>query len=418
MTATASRFETIRKGFVRTFWVANTLELFERFAFYGSKAVLAVYLAEKVGLGDFGIALAGYYGSAVFFLPALAGVIVDRYGFKKSLAACFSIFSIGYFAVGFAGIGLRGNTAYAIGALLLTAIGGSLIKPCIVGTVARTTNEQTKSLGYSIYYTLVNIGGALGPILGLTVREGMGIEYVLVMSAVVSAANLVATLVFFREPPGAPEGERRTLAKVFGDMVLVFGNLRFISFLVIFSGFWIMFWQIFYSLPFFVRDVLHYGKFELIETVDAWSIIILTVPVTAAMKKLRPILSMSSGFAVASMAWLIIAGAPSLGATIVAMSVYALGEAMQAPRFYEYVADLAPKEQVGTFMGFAFLPVAIGALVGGRLAEYLVKHYIKESSQPAHMWWVVAAIGFGSTILMLLYDRLIAPRAGTARTNS
>jgi proton-dependent oligopeptide transporter, POT family len=410
MSAIADRLATLRTGFIRTFWVANTLELFERFAFYGTKAVLAVYLAERVGLGDFGIALAGYYGSAVFFLPALAGVIVDRYGFKKSLAACFSIFSLGYFAVGLAGMGMRGNPYYAAGALLLTAIGGSLIKPCIVGTVARTTNESTKSLGYSIYYTLVNIGGALGPILGLTVREGFGIEYVLMMSAGVSVLNLLGTLVFFREPPGAPEGERRTLAKVFGDMVLVFGNLRFISFLVIFSGFWIMFWQIFYSLPFFVRDVLHYGKVELIETVDAWSIIILTVPVTALMKKLRPILSMSSGFAVASTAWLLIAFAPSLKMTIAAMCVYAFGEAMQAPRFYEYVADLAPKEQVGTFMGFAFLPVAIGALIGGQLAQYLVKHYIEHGTDPARMWLVVAAIGFGSTVLMLIYDRFIAPR--------
>jgi proton-dependent oligopeptide transporter, POT family len=417
VTATASRFETLRKGFVRTFWVANTLELFERFAFYGSKAVLAVYLAEKVGLGDFGIALAGYYGSAVFFLPALAGIIVDRYGFKKSLAACFSIFSLGYFAVGFAGIGLRGNTAYAIGALLLTAIGGSLIKPCIVGTVARTTTESTKSLGYSIYYTLVNIGGALGPVLGLTVREGWGIEYVLMMSSAMSVVNLIATLLFFREPPGAPEGERRTLSKVTKDMILVFGNLRFISFLVIFSGFWIMFWQIFYSLPFFVRDVLHYPKFELIEIVDACAIIILTVPITAAMKKLRPILSMSSGFAMAAASWLLMFISPTLAFTIAALVVYAVGEAMQAPRFYEYVADLAPKEQVGTFMGFAFLPVAIGALVGGRLAEFLVKTYIKGSTQPGRMWLVVSGIGFGSTLLMLAYDRLIAPRAGAARTN-
>jgi dipeptide/tripeptide permease len=300
-----------------------------------------------------------------------------------------------------------------MGALLLTAIGGSLIKPCIVGTVARTTTEETKSLGYSVYYTLVNLGGFFGPILALQVREGFGIEYVLVACALVSALNLAGTLLFFAEPATGTQTQR-TLGQVLRDMVLVFGNGRFISFLVIFSGFWIMFWQIFYSLPFFVRDVLHYEKFELIETVDAFGIIILSVPITALMNRLRPILAMSSGFAVASVSWLIIAAHPTLAVTVAAIIVYAVGEAMQAPRFYEYVSDLAPREQVGTFMGFAFLPVAIGALVAGPLSGWLVAHYLHQGTHPERMWLVLSAIGFASTALMLLYDRFVAPRKAAA----
>jgi POT family proton-dependent oligopeptide transporter len=415
----AERVHTLRTGFSRSFWVANVLELFERLAFYGSKAVLAVYLAEKVGLGPTGNTLVGLYGFAVFFLPILAGTVVDRYGFKRSLVACFSIFTLGYLAVGLAGmpegrglVALLGPTTYTVGALLLTAIGGSLIKPCIVGTVARTTTPDTKSLGYSIYYMLVNFGGAMGPMLALPVREGLGIEYVLVMSAAVSVLNLVGTLLFFKEPvAAAADGEApRTFGKVFKDMTLVFGNARFISFLVIFSGFWVMFWQIFYSLPFYVRDVLHYGRFEILETVDAWAIILLSVPVTALMKRVRPILAMAAGFAVASGSWLIMAASPTVGATVAAIVVFAVGETMQAPRFYEYVSDLAPKEQVGTFMGFAFLPVAIGALLAGPLSGRLVQHYIHETAQPAGMWVVTSAIGFATTVLMLAYDRMFAGR--------
>jgi len=408
----------IRRGFTRTFWVANTLELFERLAFYGSKAVLAVYLVEKVGLGPLGSTLVGLYGFAVFFLPILAGVFVDRYGFRKSLSACFFIFSIGYFSVGLAGIPWGqgwvesiGRVPYIIGALLLTAIGGSLIKPCIVGTVARTTTEETKGLGYSIYYTLVNLGGAMGPILALTVREGFGIEYVLIMSALVSFLNLLGTLLFFQEPeaaggPAAP----RTLARVFADMIVVFRNFRFISFLLIFSGFWIMFWQIFYSLPFFVRDVLAFPRFEIIETIDAWSIIILTVPVAALMKKARPIVAMTVGFAIASASWLLIAAVPSIPVLVSAIALFALGESMQAPRFYEYVADLAPADQVGTFMGFAFLPVAVGSLVAGPLSGWLLERYLHGGGNPGGMWIVLAAIGFASTILMIVHDRLTHQR--------
>jgi len=412
-----ARLQVLRTGFTSTFWVANGIELFERLAFYGSKAVLAVYLVEKVGLGALGNTLAGVYGFAVFFLPILAGPFVDRYGFRRSLTACFSLFTLGYLSVGLAGleagsglVDLFGREAYVIGALLLTACAGSLIKPCIVGTVARTTTPQSKSLGYSIYYMLVNLGGAIGPILALQVREGFGIEYVLVMSALVSLLNLAGILLFFREPPAGTE-ERRRLGRVLKDMVLVFGNVRFISFLVIFSGFWIMFWQIFYSLPFFVRDALGFSDFELIETVDAWVLIAVTVPVTALMGRVRPILAMSLGFAVASGSWLLIAASPTIPATIAAIAIFSLGEAMQAPRFYEYVADLAPAEQVGTFMGFAFLPVALGALVAGPLSGFLVERYLR-GDNPAGMWVVLSAIGFASTALMLVYDRFFAPRRG------
>ncbi len=418
------RAVTWRTGFKPAFWVANILELFERFAFYGSKAILFIYLAEKVGLGEQRAGwLAGtVYTFLIFSLPIIAGTFVDRYGFKKTLMACFSLFCLGYFSVGLAGLDFGqafvntiGKTNYTISALVLTAIGGSLIKPCIVGTVARTSHAQVKALGYSIYYTLVNIGGAIGPILALQVRENLGIEYVLVMSSLTSLLLLLGTIFFFKEPEsGNEEGNKRTLGRVFRDMLLVFRNIRFISFLVIFSGFWIMFWQIFYSFPPYVRDVLHFPRFELLETVDAFTIIFVGVPMTALVKKWRPITAMTLGFALASFSWLIIAGFQTVFAAIAGVALFAFGEATQAPRFYEYVSNLAPKDQVGTFMGFAFLPVALGAFVGGPLGGWLVETYMRETMNPKMIWYIVAGIGFASTALMLLYNVFFAKKEAAA----
>jgi POT family proton-dependent oligopeptide transporter len=410
----------MRKGFQRTFWVANIIELFERFAFYGSKAILTFYLANKVGLGpETAGKLAGVFSGVLYSLPIIAGTFVDRYGFRRSLIACFSIFAVGYFLIGLAGLSfgtaitsMVGKTTYLIAVLLLTAVGGSLIKPCIVGTVAKTTTPSTKSLGFSIYYTLVNIGGAVGPILALQVRENLGIEYVLIMSSCTSFLLILGTLIFYREPQHDDHiGPATSLAKVFRDMLLVFTNIRFVTFLVIFSGFWIMFWQIFYSLPFYVTEVLKFERFEILETVDAWSIIFLTVPVAAMTRKMKSIVAMVVGFSIASCAWIVMGIVHSVPATVVGMFLFALGEAIQAPRFYEYIADLAPKEQIGTFMGFAFLPVAIGSFVAGPLGGWLVQTYLRcEYPEPTGMWMVVAGIGFGSTMLMILYDRIIVRR--------
>src|SRR5690606_18468149 len=154
---------------------------------------------------------------------------------------------IGYFLIGLAGftfanelVSSIGRKNYIIIVLMLTAVGGSLIKPCIVGTVAQTSKPNVRALGFSIYYTLGNLGGAIGPLLALQIREDLGIEYVLIMSSITSLILLIGTLIFFNEPPRPDQSEQRPFGRVFGDMVLVFGNVRFITFLVIFSGFWIM----------------------------------------------------------------------------------------------------------------------------------------------------------------------------------
>ncbi len=419
-----TRLQQVRTGFAREFWIANVLELFERFAYYASKAVLAVYVAEQVGLGPeaAGWLVGSLFNTLLYFLPPLAGTVVDRYGFKRSLMFCFAIFSVGYFLIGFGGVPagqplvqMLGPRTYMIVALLVTAVGGSLIKPSVVGTVARTTTNETKSLGYSIYYMLVNIGGAIGPLLAVPVREHIGIAYVLMMSSATTFLLLVATLLFFKEPKRPADlAPVKSMGRVVADMGRVFGDARFMAFLVIFSGFWVMFWQIFYSLPFYVRDVLHYSRFEVIETVDAWTIILVTVPATALASRLRPILAMSVGFAISTTSWFVMGSSPTLAVTIGAIAMFAVGEAIQAPRYYEYVAELAPRDQVGTYMGFAFLPVAIGTFVAGAIAGKLVTTYVQGSATPEHMWYVVGSIGVVSTCLMLAYDRFVAPRAAAA----
>jgi len=303
-----------------------------------------------------------------------------------------------------------GRKTYMLIVLVLTAVGGSLIKPCIVGTVAVTSRDDVRPLGFSIYYTLVNIGGAIGPILALQIRKNMGIEYVLMMSSLTSLLLMVGTFIFFREPEKVKSNESKTFGKVFSDMLLVFGNLRFILFLVIFSGFWTMFWQIFYSFPFYVKDILKFEDFELLETVDAIAIIFLTVPMAALVKQWKPFTAMTVGFLISGLSWIIIAMTGTVMGAIIGVAVYAVGEAMQSPRFYDYVSSLAPREQVGTYMGFAFLPVAIGSFTAGPIADWLRSTYM--STNPSYMWYIVSGIGLFSAFLMVLYNFLLVKKGG------
>jgi Na+/melibiose symporter-like transporter len=228
------------------------------------------------------------------------------------------------------------------------------------------------------------------------------------MSSITSFFLLIAAWIFFKEPAPQATIVQRTFGKVFSDMILVFGNIRFISFLVIFSGFWIMFWQIYYLLPFYSTDVLHYNNFEFLTTVDAICIIFLTVPIAEIVKKWKPITAMTFGFLFASISWIIIGTIPTVSAAVIAIALFALGESTQAPRFYEYVSSLAPKNQLGTFMGFSFLPVALGSFAAGPVADWLRSSYL--TTNPSMMWFIVAGIGAVSTLLMILYNSFVAPK--------
>jgi proton-dependent oligopeptide transporter, POT family len=407
------RTSTLLNGFTSTFWVANTLELFERLAYYGAKAVLAVFIADKVGLESEAGFLAGLFNTFLYSLPVIAGVFVDKYGFKKTLMACFAIFCIGYFLIGAAGMGLDfvevvGKKNYLIFALIFTAIGGSLIKPCIVGTVAVTSKPDARALGFSIYYTLVNFGGAIGPIVAYYIRTDLGIEFVLLMSSITTMLLFFGAWLFYKEPVESTSLEKKTFGKVMSDMMLVFGNIKFMVFLVIFSGFWMIFWQIYYSFPFYVKDVLHYEAFEFLETVDAWTIILMTIPITALVKKWKPFNAMIVGLAISSVSWIIIGAGASVTTAIIGMAVFAIGEATQAPRFYEYVSSIAPKDQVGTFMGFAFLPIAIGSFTAGILADWLRSSYL--DTNPSMMWFTLSGIGLTSTALLIVYNFVVSKK--------
>jgi POT family proton-dependent oligopeptide transporter len=404
----SDRLSVLRTGFTSTFWIANTLELFERLAFYGSKAILAYYIANKVGLHDEAATLTGWFSTLIFSLPIIAGVFVDRYGFRKTLTSCFGIFAFGYLSIGIAGMewsveitDVVGVRNYLIFAILITAVGGSLIKPCIVGTVAKTSTPESKPLGFSIYYTLVNLGGALGPIVALNIREDLGIEYVLIMSSVTSAILFVCTFLFFKDVEPNGDEDKRTFGKVFQDMVLVFKNFRFISFLIIFSIFWLIFWQIFYLLPFYATEVLKYERFEILESLDALAVIILTVPMGALLKNWKPFYVMILGFAMASLAWFVVGAMGTTTFVIVGVFLFGLADATQTPRFYDYVSSFAPKHQVGTFMGFAFLPVAIGSFTAGYVADWLRLTFMH--TNPGMMWYVLSGFGVAGTLLVIVH---------------
>jgi dipeptide/tripeptide permease len=414
------RLLEIRRGFEPAFWVANITELFERVAYYGQAAVLAIFLHESLHLSTEQTGtLMGWFGFAVWFLPILGGSLADRFGFRKSLALAYLTLAVGYFLMGSLSAGWMAPLREALPlfwvvllVLMIPALGPSVVKPIVAGTTARASSESVRSIGYSIYYTLVNIGGMLGPIVAFLVRKSLGIENVFRISALFVFLMFFATLIFYKEPSRSGERTVPTMIAALRNMLVVLSNLPFVVFLLIFSGFWIIFWQEFIALPLFIRGYVDpNAKIDLLLSVDPATVILFQIAVSYLTRRIPTFTAMTVGILISSFSWLILLLHASTGFVIAALFILALGEITQSPRYYEYVSRLAPPGQQGTYMGYAFLPIAIGYLIGGKLGGYLVHYFGDVVHRPEQMWWVVSAIGFATTLLMWIYNILFKPTA-------
>jgi len=414
------RLADIRNGFQRPFWIANLTELFERLAFYAPKAVLAVYLTESLHLSETQAgSLIGIFGFVVWFLPVLGGTLADRFGFRRTLAAAYLILTVGYFLLGSLSSSFLAPLREAVPLywfvliiLMIPALGPGIVKPIVAGTTARASKPDMRSLGFSIYYTIVNIGGMLGPIMAYRVRTTLGVENVFRVSALFTLAMFVVTLLFFQEPARDEKQVPQSVAQSLKNMLLVFTNVRFMTFLIIFSGFYVVFWQQYVALPLFLRQVNPSANADLLLSVDPATVVLFTFLVNMIIRKVPAFTAIVAGVLISSLSWLVLTVSGSTVAVILTLFILALGELTLSPKYYDYVSRLAPEGQQGLFMGFSFLPVAVGDLVGSPLGGWLVEKYVRLENRPGQMWFVVTGVGLLTVVLMVIYNRVVAEKAG------
>ncbi|HEV8047963.1 MAG TPA: MFS transporter [Terriglobales bacterium] len=459
----------IRTGFDRPFWVANISEIFERLSYYGAFASLALYLQERLNFSTEQTGtLTGIFGGMVWFLAIFGGAAADRLGFRRALSSAYLILAVAYFLIGSIGAPWLAPVRNAVPLslfvgfiLILPALGIALVKPCVVGTTARASKENVRSIGYSIYYTMVNVGGAAGPYFASWAHRHLGVENVYRLAAVSVFAMFFFVLLFFREPhkPGdAPPPSIATVARNFctvvgnyrlvlpvlmvalvlrialwvypslsvpwwiwvGLLALVLAGIsKFMWFLVLFTGYWIVFWQQYISLPGYIHGYISpHADVEIILVTDGLTVICLTLAVNFLTRKIPAFQAVMLGTVITSLSWLILAFRPTVWAAVLSLFVLALGEIIQQPRYYEYISRLAPPGQQGTYMGFAFLPIGIGSLIGGWFGGTLVHYFGEVVHKPERIWWCVSAVGMVTSALLWIYDKSVKTKSISSAQSS
>ncbi len=422
------RFDLLR-ALPGTLYSAVVMELFERLAYYGMALVLGIYIVEHLGVpaSTFGWVY-GLFTGALYLLPLLAGALADRYGYRPAITVAFATLTVGYAVLGGAG----SFPGVCLG-LALVAVGGSIIKPTISGTVTRTTAEgSTRPVGFGLYYMTVNAGGLLGPVISAQVRNRLDFRYVFYVSAAACALMLAQVRLAYTEPVSAAErATSKTLRQMLAEIVMVLANWRFILLLVIFSGFWAMINVLFGFLPLYVERLVDLGGVEaavnrvidlgrwlnpeVFISLDALLIVLLQALVSYLTRRWRTIDAIRVGTAVATLSWIFPALSPAVGVVALGLVVWSLGEMTCSARFFEYCGTLAPPDQVAVYLGYSFFAIFIGNVSSGPRAGALYERFINAPLQAGGQAWPlgffggVMGMGALATLGLLLYGRLVTP---------
>lgn len=393
--APASRFDW-------RYWVCNIVEMWERLAYYTVRPVAAIYIMQADDPGGLHLT-AGHKGTIyalwAFFqslLPTFTGGLADRYGYKPTLLFALALNTIGYLI-------MAGFHSYAgfLGGVIVMATGTAFFKPGLQGTLAHTLTKETASLGWGIFYMVVNVGSWIGHmitplLLGSVIARTPGNwSYVFLACAAFSVANLITMFWFPVIPSGASQTEglysvmRRTVTNVFEPRLLIW--------LLIMSCFWMMMYQLWDLQPNFIQDWVNSGDIAAYVPFKSWvetgpdgharvpqqvllslnsTLIIFFVGVVAwASRRMRTLTAMMFGMLGAT-AGVLVAGLTQSGWMLLAgIGLFSLGEMLTGPKKSEYLGLIAPPGKKGLYLGYVNIPTGLGQGFGSFLAGWVYGHF-------------------------------------------
>lgn len=417
-------------SFSPAFWTANTVELFERAAYYAVFIAITLYLSRVVGFNDIDAAwIGGAFSAGLYFLPPFTGAFADKIGFRKAVILAFTLLTIGYFS-----LGALPDKIIVIPSLIVLMFGGSFIKSIITGTVAKSTTSETRARGFSIFYGMVNVGSFLGKTLAYPLRLNWGLVYINYYAAAMTLLALITVIIFYKSVNR--EGEGKTLGEVWRAFIIVLTNVRLFILIVIVSGFWMIQSQLYATMPKYVlRTVGEHASPEWIANVNPFVVMTTVLFITNMMRNVAAVTSMTVGMFLMPLSALLMASSSILQGflggsisvfglveahpvtimMIVGIVVQGLAESFISPRYLEYFSLQAPKGEEGLYLGFSHLHSFISYILGFGISGYLLTAYAPDPAtlspemlphayDHAHyIWYYFSAIGVLAAFSLLIY---------------
>jgi len=438
------------KNFTKAFWVANSVELLERLAYYAVFIVITIYLSNVWGFSDIEAGfISGTFSAFLYLLPTFVGAYADKIGFRSAIVLAFGLLTLGYGGLGilptllesaglvkyemtttFNGLNTSNLRWTIVPVLLLIVVGGSFIKAVISGTVARETTSETRARGFAIFYMMVNIGAFIGKTVVDPLRKSLGdqgLVYLNFFSAGMTLAALIT--VFFLYKSVKTEGQGKSFAEIGLGLLKVVQNGRLILLILIISGFWLIQGQMYATMPkYVIRMIGEDASPGWYANVNPFVVFVLVNFITSFMKKRTALFSMTIGMLIIPLSALAMSFGTQIGTDfilgmhpvafmmIIGIAMQAIAECFISPRFLEYFSLQSPKGEEGLYLGFSHLHSFFSYLFAFGLSGILLEKYCPDprnfasteaytaaTAQAHYIWYVFVGIGLVSFFALLIY---------------
>ncbi|MED0677865.1 peptide MFS transporter [Aneurinibacillus thermoaerophilus] len=184
-------------GHPKGLFTLSFTEFWERFSYYGMRAILVFYMYYEVSKGGLGLdettalAIMSIYGSLVYMSSIIGGWLADRiFGTSKAVFYGGILIMFGHIA-----LAIPGNITMFFVSMVLIVLGTGLLKPNVSSIVGDIYSEEDnrRDAGFSIFYMGINLGGFLAPLIVGTV----GMKYNFHLGFSIAAVGMFLGLLAF-----------------------------------------------------------------------------------------------------------------------------------------------------------------------------------------------------------------------------
>ena len=416
------------------FWLINMVNFSNGIAYFGILILLTRFLATEVGMNDVmaGISFSSFTGLVTIFM-FFGGFVTDKIGVRRTLTLSLILALVGRILLTVAP--MLGNSVIinisAWTGIVIYACGSGFVTPALFTGIKEYTNPQIAAMGYGVLYSIMNMGVVMERFISPFIRTdttflnlgfikiiglGWGIGGVFWTMVMISAVVLLAHMTLFTKQveklsivttPKEDDKKRSKLSLMqkIKKLPLLDGRFMFFVFMVIPVR--TLFAHRFLTMPDYIFRSFSEtvsAKFEWITGLNPL-IIVIFVPIIATItRRVGAINVIIVGTAISALTTFILVPNPNLTLLLTYMVIFSLGEAVWAPRFFEYIADMAPAGKIGTYIGFAGIPLVLAKATTGLYSGLMLDKFIPSigKQDSSSLWLIYALIACATPIGLMI----------------
>ncbi|MCK6545303.1 MFS transporter [Myxococcota bacterium] len=404
------------------FWVCNLVFMLDGAAYFGVLNVLTLFVGKELQLSDRwgGYYVSGFTASVTIFSVLLGG-LTDKLGVRRTLTVTIIAALLGR-ALLASSPSLPGAEVMAAIGLFVMAFSAGAMQPAVYAGVKQVTDSKTAAMGFSLLYALMNGGSMLESIASSLVREHHGVVGVMWMCAGITLTYWLVHTLGFPKNAGervvaAVKSATAAAAPKAGWREHPLLDPRFIFFIFILLPVRTLFVHQWLTLPDYVTRAYPPevgARYEWVAGLNPTIILFGTPFVAAVTSKVHVVKMMALGTFVSATSVFLLVPGPNLTALLISQIVFSVGEAMWSSRFYEWIADAAPSDRVGMYMGVALIPWFLAKATTGLYSGYMLELFCPANGPQSTgtLWLIYGAVALVSPIGLLAAGRWLKAGVG------